>query len=158
MSQPDPYEILGVGADATGADIVRAYRRLARGVHPDSRPADPSAAERFMAVSDAYRLLSDPARRAAYDHEHRARHARRPASPGTSAASGPALWPFPSITAPWDTTGPASGAALRAGPVRIEPPGIPDPPGSSQAYLSGSSASLAWLAYWLLAEPRERPW
>jgi DnaJ-class molecular chaperone len=37
MNQRDPYDVLGIGADATGADIARAYRRLARAVHPDSR-------------------------------------------------------------------------------------------------------------------------
>jgi len=157
MSHRDPYEVLGIGSDATGADIARAYRRLARGVHPDSRPGDPSATEQFRAVSDAYGLLSDPARRAAYDHQHRARRPRPVASPGRRAAAGPVPWPFPPATAPWETTGPVPGAALRAGPVRIEPPGTPGPRGTNQPDRFGSSA-LAWLAYRLLADPRERPW
>jgi DnaJ domain len=70
----DPYRELGIGRDATAADIARAWRRLARAVHPDSRPGDPAAAAQFRAVSDAYGLLSDPARRAAWDHQHPTRH------------------------------------------------------------------------------------
>jgi curved DNA-binding protein CbpA len=41
--EPDPYQILGIGADATGADIARAWRRVARAMHPDSRPTNPDA-------------------------------------------------------------------------------------------------------------------
>jgi curved DNA-binding protein CbpA len=158
MNQRDPYDVLGIGADATGADIARAYRRLARAVHPDSRPGDPAAAPEFQAVCDAYGLLSDPARRAAYDHQHRARPAWRRASPGAPAAAGPELWPFPPVAVPVETAGPVRGAALRAGPVRIEPAGPPGPAGSSGPEPPGSAEGLAWLAYWLLASPRERPW
>ena len=156
MSQPDPYEVLGAGADATGADISRAYRRLARGMHPDSRPGDPSAAEQFRVVSDAYGLLSDPARRATYDHQHHARPTELRASPGASAE--PALRPLLPVAVPWETAGPVSGTALRAGPVRIEPPGTPGPPRSSGPQPLSSPVSLTWLAYWLLAGPQERPW
>jgi hypothetical protein len=52
----------------------------------------------------------------------------------------------------------ASAAALRGGPVRIEPAGLPGPGGSSGPEPAGSPAVLAWLAYWLLADLRERPW
>ena len=158
MSHRDPYEVLGIGADATGADIARAWRRTARAVHPDSRPGDPAAAAEFQAVADAYELLSDPARRAAYGHQHRARPAWRRASPRAPAAAGPALWPFPPVAVPGQTAGPVRGAALRAGPVRIEPAGPPGPGGSSGPEPAGSPAVLAWLAYWLLADLRERPW
>jgi molecular chaperone DnaJ len=62
----DLYEILGVGRDASGEDIKKAYRRLAREYHPDVNP-DPAAEERFKEVSAAYEILSDPQKRQQYD-------------------------------------------------------------------------------------------
>jgi len=63
---PDLYSILGVGHDATDEDLRRAYRRLARELHPDVN-ADPTAERRFKEVTAAYQTLSDPARRGQYD-------------------------------------------------------------------------------------------
>ncbi|MEX2439971.1 MAG: molecular chaperone DnaJ [Actinomycetota bacterium] len=62
----DLYELLGVGRDASPDDIKRAYRRLARELHPDVN-ATPEAEERFKEVSGAYEILSDPQRRQRYD-------------------------------------------------------------------------------------------
>ena len=62
----DLYEVLGVARDASGDDIKRAYRQLARQYHPDANP-DPEAEARFKEVSQAYEILSDPERRANYD-------------------------------------------------------------------------------------------
>jgi curved DNA-binding protein CbpA len=67
VSTTDPYESLGVPKGATGDDIRRAYRRLARKHHPDSNPYDPAAEERFKEIQRAYELLSNPAKRRAYD-------------------------------------------------------------------------------------------
>lgn len=64
----DPYIVLGVPREASGEEIVRAYRRAARASHPDS--GGPGSAERFQAVSDAYEVLRDPRRRAVYDLSH----------------------------------------------------------------------------------------
>jgi curved DNA-binding protein CbpA len=64
----DPYNVLGVPRQASGEEIVRAYRRAARRSHPDSGGA--GSAERFQAVSDAYGELRDPRRRALYDRSH----------------------------------------------------------------------------------------
>jgi curved DNA-binding protein len=66
MKFKDYYETLGVTRDATADDIKRAYRRLARKYHPDvSKEAD--AEDRFKEVGEAYEVLKDPEKRAAYD-------------------------------------------------------------------------------------------
>jgi molecular chaperone DnaJ len=62
----DLYAILGVPRDATAEQIKRAYRKLARELHPDTNP-DPGAEERFKQVTVAYEILSDPERRLSYD-------------------------------------------------------------------------------------------
>ena len=64
---PDYYATLGVPADATTAQIKKAYRTLARQHHPDTNPGDTEAADRFKAITEAYEVLTDPARRQAYD-------------------------------------------------------------------------------------------
>ncbi len=65
---PDYYQILGVDRDATQDDIKRSFRKLARETHPDSNPDDPEAEHRFREIAEAYEVLSDPTRRASYDH------------------------------------------------------------------------------------------
>lgn len=62
----DPYEVLGVPRDADDAQIKKAFRRLARELHPDNNDA-PDAEERFKDAATAYEILSDPDRRATYD-------------------------------------------------------------------------------------------
>ncbi len=63
----DYYALLGVDRDADQGEIKRAFRKLARETHPDANPDDPHAEERFRKVAQAYEVLSDPNRRAAYD-------------------------------------------------------------------------------------------
>ena len=63
----DFYIVLGVAREASTADIKRAYRRLARRLHPDINPGDGEAAERFQQILDAYATLMDPDRRRHYD-------------------------------------------------------------------------------------------
>lgn len=62
----DHYEVLGVSRDASEDEIKKAYRKLARELHPDVNP-DPTAAERFKLVTHAYEVLSDANSRSAYD-------------------------------------------------------------------------------------------
>ncbi len=63
----DYYEVLGVSRDADEATIKKAFRRLARELHPDVNKHDPQAEDKFKEAAEAYEVLSDPERRATYD-------------------------------------------------------------------------------------------
>ncbi|WP_066909749.1 molecular chaperone DnaJ [Millisia brevis] len=65
--EKDFYKELGVSSDASQDEIKRAYRKLARDLHPDANPDDPAAEERFKAVSEAHAVLSDVDKRKEYD-------------------------------------------------------------------------------------------
>ncbi len=67
MAKRDYYEVLGVDRSASEQDLKRAYRKLALELHPDRNPGDASAEERFKEASEAYQVLSEPDKRAAYD-------------------------------------------------------------------------------------------
>ncbi len=67
----DYYQILGVSEDASDTALKKAYRKLAKQYHPDANPDNPSAAERFKEVSEAYTVLSDPEKRKQYDRMRR---------------------------------------------------------------------------------------
>jgi molecular chaperone DnaJ len=69
--EKDYYAALGVAQDADAAAVKKAYRQLARDLHPDKNPGNAEAEARFKEVSEAYDVLSDPKRRAEYDEARR---------------------------------------------------------------------------------------
>jgi molecular chaperone DnaJ len=83
VSKRDYYEVLSVGKEAGDQEIKGAYRELAKRYHPDRNPDDPGAEEKFKEASEAYSVLSDVQKRAAYD---RFGHA------GVQGAGGPASY------------------------------------------------------------------
>ena len=64
----DPYEILGVVRDASVADVQKAYRKLAKKLHPDLNPGNREAEEKFKEVAGAYDLIGDPEKRLKFDN------------------------------------------------------------------------------------------
>ena len=85
MAQRDYYEVLGVSRGASEAEIKRAYRQLAMKYHPDRNPGDPTAEAKFKEINQAYEVLKDPQKRAAYDrYGHRAFEG----GPGPEASGG----------------------------------------------------------------------
>jgi molecular chaperone DnaJ len=67
MAERDYYEVLGISRDASQGDIKKAYRKLAMKHHPDQNPDDPRAEEKFKEIGEAYEVISDEEKRAAYD-------------------------------------------------------------------------------------------
>jgi DnaJ-class molecular chaperone len=67
MASADPYELLGVARDATQSDIQKAFRQLAKKLHPDLNPGDKDALTKFQEISGAYDILGDEKKRARFD-------------------------------------------------------------------------------------------
>jgi curved DNA-binding protein CbpA len=120
----DLYQLLGVPREASREEIALAWRRRARDEHPDARPDDVDAPERFRALAGAWQVLGDPARRAAYDRAL-AREVqgsvripvRRPSGSGRAGGATPLVR--------------MAGPPLRAGPVRVEGPRQAPPAGGA---------------------------
>jgi len=77
MSKRDYYEILGIEKGAGEEDLKKAYRKMAVKFHPDKNPGDKTAEEKFKEVGEAYEVLNDPQKRAAYDQYGHAAFDRR---------------------------------------------------------------------------------
>jgi curved DNA-binding protein CbpA len=99
----DPYAALGIPAGASRDEAARAHRRLAKQFHPDVN-SGPAAAERMRRINEAWRILSNPARRARYDSQRTT--ASRPGH-GYGTRTRAAPWPAdgygPRTTATWTT-------------------------------------------------------
>jgi DnaJ-class molecular chaperone len=115
----DLYRLLGVEPDASTEQIARAYRRLARGCHPDMT-ATTGAAEDFARITHAYRVLSDPRARARYDATRTART--------RTTDTGEALW----------LGGPSFSRAFHDGVLlRVLGQGLPNPTGPAGDLCAG---------------------
>jgi len=89
MSKRDFYEVLGVQKGASEADMKKAYRRLARDLHPDKNKDDPKAADKFKEVNEAYDVLKDAEKKAAYDQFGHAAFEGGMGGGGRGGAGGP---------------------------------------------------------------------
>ena len=162
---PDLYQLLGVVPGASGREISQAWRQRAAAEHPDRRPRDAAAPARFRALLEAYQVLGDPARRAAYDRSLGHRPGTRAAAPEGPAAGVPGRRPGGSgVPVVVRRAGRVPEPPLRAGPVWVEIPGTVPTAGSRTAENDVVRlAALAELAAPYLAAPylagdRGWPW
>ena len=130
----DYYAALGVRRDAPPDEIKKAYRRLARELHPDVNP-DPQTHERFNEITQAYEVLSDPGKRQLYDQGVDPFAPNGGAGPG-AGPFGPAGFPFSDIMDAFFGAGAATAAARAAGPGAA----ATRPSGSSSTWPSARSA------------------
>ena len=118
----DYYRTLGVARSATLAEIMKAFRKLARESHPDKHPGDSGAERRFKEINEANAVLSDPSKRAKYDQFGRdwEAYARAGATPGGAGPvpSGPAVSGGIDLVATTSRDGPAPA---RPAPTRPTP-------------------------------------
>ena len=154
---PDLYQVLGAPRGASGGEITRAWRRRALAEHPDRKPRDAAAPARFGALAEAYRVLGDPARRAAYDRSLTGRDADMPPGPAAEAPAGRSRGGF-GVPVTVRPAGRAAEPPLRAGPVWVgTPPSAPAGSPTAEDEMV-RLAALAELAVRHLAGGRGRPW
>ena len=150
----DLYQLLGVPPDASREEIAAAWRRRARAAHPDARPADADAPGRFRALAEAWQVLGDQGRRAAYDRDL----AR--GEPGPRVSPAGVRVPVRYLCTREDGRPPARAdePPLRAGPVRVERPWPAFPPAARLTEEEITLAFWAGLAARYLRGSRGRPW
>ncbi len=113
------YEILGLTSDATAQQVKKRFRELAKKYHPDVNRSNPAAHEIFLRVNEAYEVLNDPSRRAAYDLNQRDK-ARRA---GGASSAPPGGYPPPgSSPGSYRPPGSASGPGYPGGRSGYQPP------------------------------------
>jgi curved DNA-binding protein CbpA len=118
----DPYAVLGVSRDASPLQVARAHRRLAKEHHPDLHEGADAAAERMRRINEAWAVLSDPARRAEYDHE-----AGIVVQGHWSASRSPITPSAPTSTRTWATWRATAADTRQAPPTERQPGEMPTP-------------------------------
>lgn len=88
MAKQDYYELLGVGKDADASTLKKAFRKKAMEFHPDRNPDNPEAEKKFKEFGEAYDVLKDPEKRAAYDRYGHAAFENGMGGPGGGAGAG----------------------------------------------------------------------
>ncbi len=109
MKKRDYYEVLGVSKSASDADIKKAYRRLARKLHPDVNPGDKTSQKRFQEIQEAYDVLKDSEKRRAYD-----RFGHAASSAGFDAEAAEAAAGFGRGGSPFGAGSPFSNASYES--------------------------------------------
>ena len=85
----DYYEVLGVDRNADDGTIKKAYRKLAKKLHPDLNPDDPQAEAKFKEINEAYETLSDPDKRKSYDAAQQPTRQEQPGKRPGAARTAP---------------------------------------------------------------------
>ena len=83
----DYYSLLGISKTSSPDEMKKSYRKLAMQYHPDKNPGDKAAEQKFKEISEAYDVLTDPQKKAAYDRFGHGAFDQRNARPGAGASS-----------------------------------------------------------------------